>query len=255
VEDTIVTKSIMGIVAVISGCSGGVFGQPATSTPAFDVASLEVSPPIGGQNNFVGMKIDPGRLHIANFGLEAIMIRAYGLAGDQIIGVPNEFRYPLAYEITATYPADTPGELIPLMLQALLVDRFKLVAHRETRVAPVYALVLGKNGPKLKLSDAETMSTRFPRRGHLEYKKVTMAALAARFRPSGLTDRPVLDKTGLTGEYDLVLDWTPDDVTSDEQSAPSLFTAVQEQLGLRLEAQTAPREFLIVDHAQKPAEN
>ncbi len=104
------------------------------------------------------MKIDPGRLHIANFGLEAIMIRAYGLAGDQIVGVPGEFRYPLAYEITATFPADTANEQIPLMLQSLLADRFsKLAAHRETRkVAPVYALVVAvrRMDRKLKVSDA-----------------------------------------------------------------------------------------------------
>jgi len=250
-----VSKSILGIVAVIAMWTGGVPGQTAKSPPAFEVASVKVSPPIGGKNTFVGMKIEPGHLLAANLGLQVLMIRAYGLSGDQIIGIPSEFRYPLAYEITATYPADTANEQIPLMLQTLLADRFKLVAHRETRAAPIYALVIAKNGSKLKVSDADKMSTNNPRRGHIEYKKVTMATLASHFLASGWTDRPVLDKTGLAGEYDFVLDWTPEDLKSDDHSAPSLFTAVQEQLGLKLEAQTGPREFLIVDHVEKPSEN
>jgi uncharacterized protein (TIGR03435 family) len=141
------------------------------------------------------------------------------------------------------------------MLQTLLADRFKLVAHRETRPTPVYMLVVAKGGPKLKVSQEETMSTRNPRRGHCEAKKVTIAWLAMAFHNSGWADRPVIDKTGLTDAYDFVLDWTPDDVKSDELSAPSLFTAVQEQLGLKLEAETAPHEVLVIDHVEKPAEN
>lgn len=239
----------------LTGFCSVVLGQTPAASPAFDVASVKISPPIGGQNTFVGMKIDPGHIHIANFGLEAIMLRAFHIAGDQILGIPNEFRYPLAYEIDATYTPNTSEEQVLLMLQTLLAERFKLAVHRETRVAPVYALVVAKNGPKMKLSSAATMSRSNPRRGHIEYQKVTMTLLAATFRASGWTDRPVLDKTGLTGEYDLTLNWTPDDMKSDDQSAPSLFTAVQEQLGLRLEAQTAPREFLIVDHVEKPTGN
>lgn len=203
----------------------------------------------------VGMKIDPERVRYANLGLEALMIRAFGIQSDQIVGVPSEFRYPLSYEIIGTFPADTPQDQIPLMLQAVLADRFKLVLHRETRVSPIYALVVAKNGPKLKVSQADTTSSSNPRRGHIEYKKVTMATLATRFHASGWTDRTVIDKTGLTGEYDFILDWTPDDAKSDDLSAPSLFTAVQEQLGLKLEPQTAPREFLVIDHVEKPAEN
>jgi uncharacterized protein (TIGR03435 family) len=119
----------------------------------------------------------------------------------------------------------------------------------------VYVLVVAKNGPKLKVSQAETESTNNWRRGHFEAKKVTIAWLASVLHNSSWIDRPVVDKTGLTGDYDFVLDWTPDDVKSDELSAPSLFTAVQEQLGLKLEAQTAPREVLVIDHAEKPTEN
>ena len=242
---------MFGLLAAIAIWPAGLCGQ----TVEFEAATVKVSPPIGPQNGFVGMRVDPGRVHIANMGLEPLMINAFGVAGDQIAGVPGEFRYPLAYEIDATYPTGTPRDQVMLMLQGLLADRFKLVTHRETRATLVYALVIAKGGPKLKVSSADAMSSKNPRRGHVEYQKVTMAMLAARFRGSGWTDRPVLDKTGLTGEYDLVLDWTPDDVKADDLSAPSLFTAVQEQLGLRLEAQTAPREFLVVDRAEKPGGN
>jgi uncharacterized protein (TIGR03435 family) len=227
----------------------------AQQPPAFDVASVKVSPPIGGQNNFVGMRVDAGRVHIANFGLNALIFRAYGVESDQIVGIPNEFRYPLSYEIDATFPSDTNKDQVPLMLQTLLAERFKLVAHRETRPTPIYALVVAKSGPKLQVSQEETMSTRNPRRGHFEAKKVTIAWLATMFHNSGWTDRPVIDNTGFTGTYDFVLDWTPDDVKSDELSAPSLFTAVQEQLGLKLEAQIAPREVLVIDHVEKPEGN
>jgi uncharacterized protein (TIGR03435 family) len=227
----------------------------AQQRPAFDVASVKVSPPIGGTNTFVGVRVDAGRVHIANFGLGALIFRAYSIQSDQIVGIPSEFRCPLSYEIDATFPADTDKDQVPLMLQTLLADRFKLVAHRETRPTPIYALVVAKGGPKMKVSQEETMSRRNPRRGHYEAKKITIALLATYFHSSGWTDRPVIDKTGLTDFYDLVLDWTPDDVKSDDLSAPSLFTAVQEQLGLKLEAQTAPREVLVIDHVEKPEGN
>jgi uncharacterized protein (TIGR03435 family) len=241
------------LIAIVLSAAYSLSAQQKPPSPAFEVASVKVSPPIGGQNTMVGMKIGPGRIHVANLGLNALIIRAFGIEADQISGVPNEFRYPLAYEIVATFPPDRGEDQIPPMLQSLLADRFKLVIHRETRATPVYALVVAKNGPKLKVSQAETMSQNNPRRGHVEAKKLTMAVLAARFAGSGWTDRPVLDKTGLTEAYDFILDWTPDDMKSDELSAPSLFTAVQEQLGLRLEPQTVPREFLVIDHVEKPA--
>ena len=204
----------------------------------------------------VGMKVDPGRIRYANLGLEALIMRAFGLqGGDEIVGTPNEFRYPLAYEIIGTFPPDTPQDQIPGMLQKVLTERFKLVVHRETRPTPVYVLSVGKGGVKMKVSQADATSSNNPRRGHLEAKKTSIAVLANRFHNSGWTDRPVMDKTGLTEAYDFVLDWTPDDVAPGELSVPSLFTAVQEQLGLRLEAQVLPREVLVVDHAEKPTEN
>lgn len=246
-------KAPLPILFALVACIA--IAQQTPPLPVFDAASVKVSPPIGGTNNFVGMRIDPGRIHIANFGLEPIIMRAYGVQGDQMVGTPNEFRYPLAYEITATFPADTAQDQIPLMLQSLLADRFKLVVHRETRVLPVYFLVVAKNGPKLQVSHEDKMFYRNPRRGHVEEKKVNMSSFAQSLHSNPMADRPVIDKTGLTGDYDFTLDWTPNDATSGDLSAPSLFTALQEQMGLKLEAQNAPREVLVIDHAEKPTEN
>lgn len=244
------------LTGIVLSAASLIPAQQKPASPAFEVASVRVSPPIGGQNTgMLGVQIDAGHLRYTNVGLGFLLTRAYGLAGDQISGIPNEFRYPLAYEILATFPSDRGEDQIPLMLQTLLADRFKLAVHRETRPTPVYTLVVAKNGPKLKVSQAETMSRGNPRRGHFEARKVTMAVLASMLAGSGWTDRPVLDQTGLTDAYDFILDWTPDDMKSDELSAPSLFTAVQEQLGLKLEPQTVPREFLVIDHVEKPADN
>jgi len=229
--------------------------QPAPTPPRFDVASVKISPPIGGQNTFRGTKLDPGRARYANLPLTAILVAAFDVNADRIAGLPNEFRYPLAFSIEATYPPDTSKMQIAQMLQTLLAERFGLVVHHETRPTPVYALVVAKNGSKLKLSEAQTTSYKNLRPGLFEASKVTLPLIANLFHNSGFIDRPMIDKTNLSGEYDVALKWTPENATAEDPSAPSLFTAIQEQWGLRLEAQTVPLDFLVIDHVEKPTEN
>jgi uncharacterized protein (TIGR03435 family) len=173
------------------------------------------------------------------------------------------------WDIAATLPPNMPAdrqELMRqayLMLQALLADRFKLAVHRETRDQPVYELVVAKGGPKLKPSGAEKSSDDKPNarngKGHLEFHRLPVSALLNYFyfQPgSGMVDRPVIDKTGLDGLYDFTLDWTPDDAPPDPAApAPSIFTALEEQIGLKLEPRKAPFEIIVIDHAEKPAEN
>jgi len=163
------------------------------------------------------------------------------------------------------------------MLQSILADRFKLSVHWETKVMPVYVLTIAKNGLKLRESPpdengpgrAKGMSGLIKRGApHLIVEGGTMAALALYLsHPAG---RTVVDKTGLTGRYDYHLDWTPDTVqgsgnplpnatglgapTSDS-NAPSIFTAVEEQLGLKLEPEKGPVQVLVIDHAEKPSPN
>jgi uncharacterized protein (TIGR03435 family) len=154
-------------------------------------------------------------------------------------------------------------------LRALLADRFQLVVHKETKDQPIYALVVSKNGAKLKEAKAvegarQGMSMN---RGRLEGFAAPMEMLGQTL--SNVTARPVIDKTGLTAKYDFVLEWTPEagadaraqgfgnGVTEPAPApgGPTIFTALQEQLGLRLESQKGPVPNIVIDRAEKPSEN
>lgn len=147
----------------------------------------------------------------------------------------------------------TEGQLRE-MLQNLLVERFKMKFHRETSERAGFALVAGKNGPKLTASKADEGDLSFgaagkPRPGdpiNLIMRKTSMAALANMLSQIG--PGPVVDKTGLAGEYDFTLSW-------DETNGPALSTAVQEQLGLKLESQKVPISMFVIDSAERPGEN
>jgi uncharacterized protein (TIGR03435 family) len=138
-------------------------------------------------------------------------------------------------------------------VQALLAERFRLAIHREMKDLPVYALVAAKNGAKLRASiDDQQSPVLFAPPSRLIGQGSTMQGLAlALGRPAG---RPVIDKTGINGTFDFSLTYSRDDATAD--SEPSIFTALQEQLGLRLEPEKAQVETLIVDHAERvPTDN
>jgi uncharacterized protein (TIGR03435 family) len=176
-------------------------------------------------------------------------------------------------------PEGAAREQIPAMLQALLAERFALDAHRENRPRSVYALVVGKGGPKFKEADLSFRRTG-PRPGEVTFRAsagtrgikgfLTMATLV-RLLANGL-DRPVLDETGLSGTYDIDVSWAPDvfdrpsafaEATREgadavELPAPTatIFQAMQDALGLRLEARNAPVEMLVIDHVRRvPTEN
>jgi uncharacterized protein (TIGR03435 family) len=155
-----------------------------------------------------------------------------------------------------------------LILQRVLADRFRLRVHHETRNLPVYTLMIGKNGPKLKESSPDAKFASGFEMGssaRMTHKKTPMTRFAEFL--SIHANRPVVDRTGLTGFYDFTLEWSPSDdaqqstlatagVSRNADSAgPSLFTAVQEQLGLKLETSKAPIEVLVIDNADRPSEN
>jgi uncharacterized protein (TIGR03435 family) len=149
-------------------------------------------------------------------------------------------------------------ENVRLMLQSLLADRFQLKVHREIKEGPVYALVVGKNGPRLKVSkpDEESSITASGNRtANITMANQTADRLALQLADS--LDRPVIDKTGLTGHYDIKLTWIPEYAGAPRPGSDDvdIFTAVQEQLGLKLEPQKAPIEILVVDHAERPSDN
>jgi uncharacterized protein (TIGR03435 family) len=138
-----------------------------------------------------------------------------------------------------------------LMLQSLLASRFGMVAHRETKELPCYELVLGTDGPKLHATADRTLAPRiYPNASGIRAESISMKGFADLLSPK--TDRPVLDKTGLSGAFDLTLKWSADPST---EPGPSLFTAVQEQLGLKLQATKAPIEALVVDRINRPNQN
>jgi uncharacterized protein (TIGR03435 family) len=192
--------------------------------------------------------------------------------GNFITGGPSWIRTE-RFEVQGVMPESAPdpsigaflnGEALVLeaMLRGMLADRFKLAAHRETRDAPVYALVAARGGARLPAAKADDrmgygISRRPDANGlpvdHLVVANGNMTYIAIML--GIITKRPVVDRTGLTGTYSFDLPFAPQEVKAGDTSAASLFTALQEQLGLRLEDTRAPVEILVIDRADKPSEN
>jgi uncharacterized protein (TIGR03435 family) len=232
---------------------GGLFAQ---APPAFEVASIRVhsfaspdhvGPPIAGNRGTFGGN------------LKQLIIYAYDLKVYQLSGGPAWVTNPSTdtdyYDINAKAEGDEPltEPWARQLLQTLLADRFQLKLHRESREMPVYALVVGKPGPKFKESAPDAATKMIP--------KVSLETVASTFTKSPMSslvrllsaagDRPVLDQTGLAGFYDYKIEFA----RAADSSAASLSTAVQEQLGLKLEPRKAPIEVLVIDHAERPSEN
>lgn len=151
------------------------------------------------------------------------------------------------FDIDATFPGNTTPEQLRPMLQALLAERFKLALHKETRQLPTYALTVAKGGPKIHPVDEGQPKTSGGV-GHLEATRIGMRKLADLLaRQEGV---PVTDSTGLTGVFDFTLEWTPDNASPSDNGA-SIFTALQEQLGLKLDARKGPVEVLVIDAVEK----
>jgi uncharacterized protein (TIGR03435 family) len=221
------------------------FGQ------SFEAASIREHT---GRVPRIGVTPSGNRVSMEAMWLSDLVSYAYGLKDYQVSGGPSWVN-KVRWDITAEAEGEAPMKLDQLrkMTQTLLADRFRLQVHRGTEEMPVYALVVGKGGPKMKPSapdakDGTTVSG--DKTAVLATAKASMGQLAVQLGNN--TGRPVLNQTGLSGNYEYRLEWAPRDDTGD---APSIFTAVQEQLGLKLEAQKAPIEVLVIDHAEKPSEN
>jgi uncharacterized protein (TIGR03435 family) len=142
------------------------------------------------------------------------------------------------------------------MLQGLLAERFQLVVHSESRDTAVYALVIDRKGSKLVESDPNAKGIlRMSGRGRIVGSGATMTQLAGWFSNANGVERPVLDETGLTGRYEFTLEWSNPLNGEQDSTKPSIFTAMPEQLGLRLEPRHAPVKVLVIDHAEMPGEN
>jgi uncharacterized protein (TIGR03435 family) len=243
-----------------------VFLKRVTESPkarprTFEVASVKRSPPPTGNGINSSTKLDPGRLTCTNVSLKKLIYESYGVKDYQVSG-PDWLGTEI-YDISATLPPGTTGEDVLLMIQNLLAERFKLILHRDTKEVPVYALVVGKGGSKLQEVEFGRGNTSgMP--GKLTATRIGMRNLTEFL--SRQTGRPVLDMTGLKGFYSFTLNYAPDEAASapapgapplpESTVGTSLFSAIQEQLGLKLEARKAPVEILVVDHAEKvPTEN
>ncbi len=196
-----------------------------------------------------------GRFVATNVSPKLLLVRGFGVVPAQIEG--PEWLDADRYDVTAK--ADTskelsPDELRPMLLK-LLEERFALRYHRETKTLPVYSLTVAKTGMKMaEHTAADGPSTQFRNQSGkliLTARKQSTAHLTLLLGQR--LDRAVIDNTGLTGEYDLTLEWAADETA--DSSVPSIFTALQEQLGLKLESTRGPVEVVVIDHVERPSEN
>ena len=239
----------------------------ANANPSFEVATIKPSKPDDPRKAFI---VSGRQFQIINQPLSAILSFSYDVQAKQLIGLP-----PWAdtdkYDIDAT----PDGEGAPsskqwkVMIQKLVAERFKLTFHREKKELAVYVLSVAKAGPKLTKSEGDPNGRPglfFRGLGDLGVRNANMADFTGLMQQAVL-DRPVLDQTELTGRYDFTLVWTPDDSqfagmgakipppTDNANAPPNLYTAIQEQIGLKLEATKAPADVMVINHVEKPSEN
>ncbi len=244
--------------------AGSAFGQPPAAPLTFEVASVKPSAP-----DSPGMFIRPlpgGGLRVSGASVKNLISLAYDVRAFQILGGPEwvegerfdiEARAQTSDAVPPADPADRREEQRRIMerLKSLLGERFQLSLHSETREQPVYALVVARGGPKIQETTDPPGLIR-KGRGTLKGQAVGMAMVALNL--SNELGRRVIDKTGLAGKYSFELKWTPFQPSAapvDDGSEPSIFTALPEQLGLRLESQRGPVEMLVIDRAEKPSAN
>jgi uncharacterized protein (TIGR03435 family) len=239
---------------------------------AFEVASVKAN--TSGDDN-VAMIPSPNGITISNATLQMMVRLAYRVQDYQILGAPSWFTNA-RFNIAAKADRSVPQQDLPLLLRALLMERFRLAAHTETQQLSVYALVRAQSddmfGTHLRTPSACVRQTPAASQqpsgsppcgnkvlsGNMSGRGVTMLTLAVNL--SVFLGRTVIDRTGFAETFDYDLTWTPDvgsqlgiaERAASGANGPSLFTAVQEQLGLKLESTKAPVNVLVIDHVEKP---
>jgi len=233
---------------------------------SFEVASIKPSPPASPDRLISGFQTPGGgRFNAISASLRMLIIFAYNVKDFQVSGGPG-WANSERYDIVAKGDGNATRPEVRLMLQALLKDRFKLALRNETKDAPIYELVVAKGGSKIQ-EYTVSVRQRIARTGagKIVAQKASLAMFAEVLEM--VAGRPVVDKTGLPSTYTFKLDWTPDvgerglpgpvppDVASPDPNGPSLFAALQEQLGLRLQSAKGSVESLVIEEAEKPSEN
>jgi bla regulator protein blaR1 len=254
----------------------GLFGQAPAAPPAtpsaFTVASIK--PNKSSDDRFMLRPQPGGGLTATGVTLKMLVMFAYGVAAYQISGAPSWMgveRWDIEAK-TDGVQGRLPRDQFNVLLRRLIEDRFQLKSRRKTMKMPVYALVVTKGGFKPKPHPAESSPPR-PQvqfgNGSATFKDSSVAGLAGELTLN--LDRPVIDRTGIQGSYDFMLEWTPalgeggrdaiglppraEPPRATDTNRPSIFTALQEQLGLKLESQKGPVDMLVIDRVEKPSEN
>ena len=229
--------------------------MPAVKLPAFDVVSVKLNKSGSGS---MRISTHDNSFNATNVTLKNLLLNAFNVTETQLVGLPA-WGESAHFDIQAKV-LDADDNVVNngaqdqrrVMLQAMLADRFQLKSHSESAMLPVYELVVAKGGPKLKPS-AGTDNSTLVRNTEVTGTGMLLASLAYTF--SSQLQRIVLDKTGLTGKYDIALKWSPDDAPPSDGAPPPFFTALQEQLGLKLVPSKASIQTFVVDHVEMPSEN
>jgi uncharacterized protein (TIGR03435 family) len=260
--------SIFSLVTVNSspGQAPSPPAAPATTTTAPEIEAATIKPVKEPNPNMMHDRTEGRRLSMRYTSLRDLMMMAYEVDPRQIVDGP-------AWVATDEYDIDLVvaegvqvNQCEEAVLAELMADRFKLKFHREQRMMAVYVLEVAKGGSKLKAADANSVeNSQCEHLGACSFHNRTLANFA-RFMQFVVMDKPVVDKTGIAGEFDFTLRWTPDEsqfngmgfrvpVPDGTAPLPELFTAIQEQLGLKLEPQKTSTEVLVIDHVERPSEN
>jgi len=259
-------------VAFLAASATLLQAQTATQTQpkpsAFDVASVKQNKAVGDGRSHIWSSSDNGNFKTQNVSMKGLLEFAYKMpqaqimgALDSVSGVSFDIDAKLDEESETRFEAQTT-ELRraqkPEMLQALLAERFHLTCHRESREMMSYALIPAKDGPKLKPTQQDGLRLGGSY-GSIRAQGATVEQLG-RLIAQRLNE-PVVDASGITGRYDMEINFTPPEGPMKVNGQPipdpppSIFTAIQEQLGLKLEKRKGPVEVLVVDHVEMPTEN
>ena len=260
------TRFAFGVLlGLVVACATALSGQQT----AFEVASIRENKSgltAGGSTSRPG-----GSYSVTNMTLRSLIWVAYEIPTQRVIGGPNWID-SMRFDIAAKAAGDPDPEMVRVMLKSLLRDRFKLVVREEKRDLPVYALVVARRdgvlGPRMRPNPLDCNDRVALQKARAEAAPNSIRPCELRFMPSRMqlgaakiaaildnlseiAGRPVVDRTGLSGTYDIELQWAP---TADADGV-SIFTAIQEQLGLRLETSTAPLDVVVIESADRPTEN
>ncbi len=234
--------------------------------PAYDAVVIKLNNGLGRGTH---VDMDDTTFRATNVPLKHLLVNAFGIREGLMFGLPawaDSLRYDVSAKVTdpdMKVVSHLSREQRQAMIAAILIDRFHLKTHIDLKTLPVYELVVAKDGPKLTASAVAADSTA-PGNMNVHNTDMTATGVTLSDLAGNLSfplDRTVIDKTGLTGRYDFRLQWTADNVVNgaaDNSAAdapPNLFTAIEEQLGLKLQPAKGPVETLVVDHVEQPTEN